>query len=122
MHMQACIMPQSSYTKSMPEKFTTHLTFQHSGSAPCCVSRVCNQVCAAAADVVCACLQLQYLECVDTMIRQLVARLHQAEADKLGQFAVCVTGDHSTPVLFGDHSHEPVPFTIAPLTAVVGGL
>ena len=24
-----------------------------------------------------------------------------------------MTGDHSSPVLFGDHSHEPVPFTIA---------
>ena len=29
------------------------------------------------------------------------------------QFALCVTGDHSTPVVFGDHSHEPVPFALA---------
>lgn len=29
------------------------------------------------------------------------------------RFAVVVTGDHSTPVMFGDHSHEPVPVAIA---------
>lgn len=29
------------------------------------------------------------------------------------RFSICVTGDHSTPVIFGDHSHEPVPFAVA---------
>ena len=29
------------------------------------------------------------------------------------RFAVCITGDHSTPAVFGDHSHEPVPFCLA---------
>ena len=33
--------------------------------------------------------------------------------------SVVVTGDHSTPVEFGDHSHEPVPFAIAHLRHVV---
>ncbi len=28
-------------------------------------------------------------------------------------FAVAVTGDHSTPAVYGDHSHEPVPFAVA---------
>lgn len=37
------------------------------------------------------------------------------------RFAVCVTGDHSTPVMFGDHSHEPVPFAIAHVADVVSG-
>ena len=32
---------------------------------------------------------------------------------------VAVTGDHSTPVLFGDHSHEPVPLAIAHVRHVV---
>lgn len=67
-------------------------------------------------------LQVQYLECVDLMIKQLIQRLHQAEASGQGHYAVCVTGDHSTPVLFGDHSHEPVPFTIAHVRHVVGHL
>lgn len=47
------------------------------------------------------------------MARQLVARLAAAEAAGAGRFAVCVTGDHSTPVVFGDHSHEPVPLAVA---------
>jgi 2,3-bisphosphoglycerate-independent phosphoglycerate mutase len=25
---------------------------------------------------------------------------------------ICVTGDHTTPVRYGDHSHEPVPIVI----------
>ena len=53
------------------------------------------------------------------MLRQLIRRLHEAEAAGHGHYAVCVTGDHATPVLFGDHSHEPVPFTIAHVRHVV---
>lgn len=64
-------------------------------------------------------LKVRYLECVDVMLRQLIRRLHEAETAGHGQYAVCVTGDHSTPVLFGDHSHEPVPFTIAHVRHVV---
>ena len=66
--------------------------------------------------------QVQYLECVDVMIKQLIQRLHQAEAGGQGHYCVCVTGDHSTPVLFGDHSHEPVPFTVAHVRHVVSPL
>ncbi len=57
--------------------------------------------------------QVRYLEAVDAMARQLVARLAALEAAGRGRFAVCVTGDHSTPVVFGDHSHEPVPLALA---------
>lgn len=66
--------------------------------------------------------QVQYLECVDVMIKQLIRRLHQAETGGQGHYCVCVTGDHSTPVLFGDHSHEPVPFTVAHVRHVVSHL
>lgn len=38
-----------------------------------------------------------------------------------GGFAVCVTGDHSTPVVFGDHSHEAVPFLVARVADAVRG-
>ena len=34
------------------------------------------------------------------------------------QHFVCVTGDHSTPVLHGDHSFEAVPFTICAIGAL----
>ena len=47
------------------------------------------------------------------MVGQLIRRLWEAEAAGKGRYAICVTGDHSTPVDFGDHSHEPVPLAIA---------
>ena len=60
------------------------------------------------------CVQVRYFEVVDQMVRQLVARLSAAEvAETDVRFSVVVTGDHSTPAVFGDHSHEPVPFAIA---------
>ena len=68
-------------------------------------------------------LKLSYLGVVDTMIGQLVRRLWEAESQGCGQrFSLVVTGDHSTPVEFGDHSHEPVPFAVAHLRDVVAAL
>ncbi|EFJ17030.1 hypothetical protein SELMODRAFT_268500 [Selaginella moellendorffii] len=54
-------------------------------------------------------------EAVDKMIGQLARMLWEAECRGAGQFSLCVTGDHSTPVEYGDHSFEPVPFTICHL-------
>jgi len=31
---------------------------------------------------------------------------------------ICVTGDHTTPVRYGDHSHEPVPFVMGHVDGV----
>ena len=53
------------------------------------------------------------MEAVDAMVAQLVKRLWDAERQGRGPFSICITGDHSTPVLFGDHSHEPVPIAVA---------
>lgn len=69
-------------------------------------------------------VQVGYLEAVDKMVGQLLRRLWQAEVQGDGggssggrapgrRYSVLVTADHSTPVLFGDHSHEPVPLAIA---------
>ncbi|KAK9901638.1 hypothetical protein WJX75_006034 [Coccomyxa subellipsoidea] len=69
-----------------------------------------------------AVLKVRYLEAVDAMVGQLIRRLWEAEASGRGRYSVCVTSDHSTPVEFGDHSHEPVPFAIARLTHVVEAL
>eukprot|EP01133_Synstelium_polycarpum_P016999 gene16999-20229_t len=57
-------------------------------------------------------LKVQFLERIDTMIGSIVERLSAAELAGNGKYSICVTGDHSTPVLTGDHSCEPVPFTI----------
>ena len=58
-------------------------------------------------------MQVGYLEVVDAMVAQLVRRLWEAECQGKGPFSICITGDHSTPVEFGDHSHEPVPIAMA---------
>ncbi|CAG7872488.1 unnamed protein product [Brassica rapa] len=64
------------------------------------------------------------LEAVDKAIRQLAKLLWQAESCSDYQYFLCVTGDHSTPVEYGDHSFEPVPFTMCRLrefVSAVGG-
>eukprot|EP00741_Cyanophora_paradoxa_P007660 tig00001164_g7409.t1 len=66
-----------------------------------------------------AALKVEFLERCDAMVASLLDALsrppHRPE-----EFVVCVTGDHSTPVDFGDHSHEPVPFAVGPIPAPGG--
>ena len=66
-------------------------------------------------------MQVNYEEVVDRMVGQLLRLLWQAERAGRGRYSLVVTGDHSTPVEFGDHSHEPVPFAIARVRDVVSG-
>lgn len=65
-------------------------------------------------------LKVKALEAVDTAIGQLARLLWEAESTGKFQFFLCVTGDHSTPVEYGDHSFEPVPFSICRLKDFVG--
>jgi len=64
--------------------------------------------------------KMAWLRAVDAALERLTVKL----SDNLEPFegapgvVVAVTGDHSTPVEFGDHSCEPVPFAAAPLLAV----
>ncbi|KAF7729468.1 hypothetical protein EC973_004448 [Apophysomyces ossiformis] len=57
-------------------------------------------------------LKVQFLEKVDEMLGDILARLAQEENKGEDEFTIIVTSDHSTPVLHGDHSCEPVPFCI----------
>ncbi|KAL6587603.1 hypothetical protein OROMI_000581 [Orobanche minor] len=61
------------------------------------------------------------LEAVDRAIGQLAKLLWRTESAGAFQFYICVTGDHSTPVEYGDHSFEPVPFTLCRLKDFVEG-
>lgn len=62
------------------------------------------------------------LEAVDRAIGQLAKLLWEAESTGKFQFSLCITGDHSTPVEYGDHSFEPVPFTLCRLKDFVGAV
>ena len=64
-------------------------------------------------------LKIALIEKVDTMVSQLIQLLWQQQQQDGTRFVLCITGDHSTPVNFGDHSHEPVPFAVARLANVV---
>jgi pyruvate/2-oxoglutarate dehydrogenase complex dihydrolipoamide acyltransferase (E2) component len=60
------------------------------------------------------------------MVGHILMRLHDAEQQQQQQlvqrYTVCVTGDHSTPIVFGDHSHEPVPFAMAQVQHAVAAM
>ena len=62
--------------------------------------------------------KLDWLQRADGMIGSLRRRLSSASSSSpLTHYAIVVTGDHSTPVLSGDHSHEPVPLLLTAVTA-----
>ncbi|KAG5247498.1 hypothetical protein OIU77_021312 [Salix suchowensis] len=67
-------------------------------------------------------LKVKALEAVDRSIGQLAKLLLQAESNGNFQYFLCVTGDHSTPVEYGDHSFEPVPFSMCRLRDFVGAV
>lgn len=62
------------------------------------------------------------MEAVDKAIGQLAKLLWKSESTGDFQYYLCVTGDHSTPVEYGDHSFEPVPFAICRLKDFVGAV
>ncbi|KAJ0408116.1 hypothetical protein P43SY_002086 [Pythium insidiosum] len=55
--------------------------------------------------------KVHFIEKADEMIAHLIEGFH----DRLPgcEVTMVVTGDHTTPVIYGDHSFEPVPFAIA---------
>jgi hypothetical protein len=71
-------------------------------------------------------LKVRLLEAVDRMVGQLARRLWEAEREGVARYTLMVTGDHSTPVDYGDHSYEPVPLLACQLADFVerryGGL
>ena len=56
-------------------------------------------------------IKVAQLEKTDRAIRKLVDMIgsHIAESEENLEVILCVTGDHTTPVKYGDHTYEPVP-------------
>lgn len=54
-------------------------------------------------------LKLKYLAKVDEMVAYLIAHLKQ-------ETLIALTGDHTTPWSYGDHTFEPVPFAFSRLS------
>ena len=52
--------------------------------------------------------KIQQLEKTD----RALGHLFEGLKDKAYDTVICVTGDHTTPVKYGDHSHEPVPIVV----------
>jgi len=73
-------------------------------------------------------LKAAWLGAVDAMVGRLVGSLAGgggggSTAAAAGDCVLlAVTGDHSTPAAFGDHSIEPVPFAAAPVAALARAL
>ncbi|OAY64242.1 2,3-bisphosphoglycerate-independent phosphoglycerate mutase [Ananas comosus] len=67
-------------------------------------------------------LKIRALEAVDRAVAQLARLLWEAETSGNFEYYLCVTSDHSTPVEYGDHSFEPVPFAICKLKDFVNAV
>jgi len=63
-------------------------------------------------------LKLDFLQQIDTQIGWLIKNLKEVESKSNDEYSICVTGDHSTPVEYGDHSFEPVPFLITAISSI----
>lgn len=59
-------------------------------------------------------IKVQQIEKTDRAIGKLLEKLRNKGTDTI----ICVTGDHTTPVRYGDHSHEPVPFVMGHINGV----
>ncbi|GLJ29388.1 hypothetical protein SUGI_0579470 [Cryptomeria japonica] len=65
-------------------------------------------------------LKVKAFEAADKAIGQLVRLLGRQNAVGLpATYSLCITGDHSTPVEYADHSYEPVHFTLCHLKDIV---
>lgn len=47
---------------------------------------------------------------------------HACENAATTEYVLCVTGDHTTPVEYGDHTFEPVPIAIGQISRIYGDL
>ncbi|CAI5729433.1 unnamed protein product [Peronospora destructor] len=56
--------------------------------------------------------KVHFIERADEMISLLLEGIHADCGDEDNEVTIVVTADHTTPVKYGDHTFEPVPFAI----------
>ena len=54
-------------------------------------------------------------------IELMLERFLELCRHELDDCLICITGDHSTPIYYGDHSFEPVQFSISSKQAIIDG-
>lgn len=64
--------------------------------------------------------KIYFIEKADEMIARIVTGVQQQLGDAV-DVTIVVTGDHTTPVKYGDHTFEPVPVAIARVKNVALG-
>jgi 2,3-diphosphopglycerate-independent phosphoglycerate mutase len=65
-------------------------------------------------------LKVKFIEEVDRMYAEVLS-LYKSSNPQFDLITV-LTGDHTTPVSYGDHTFEPVPFVIASLSGLTNDL
>jgi 2,3-diphosphopglycerate-independent phosphoglycerate mutase len=55
--------------------------------------------------------KIYFLQKIDEMIGEIISGIN--ERKESSEFVLCFTGDHSTPISWGDHTAEPVPLLLA---------
>lgn len=66
-------------------------------------------------------LKVNLLQDIDKMLGNMLSTL-RADFERRGgqrEYVFVVTGDHTTPVHFTDHTHDPVPFLICKMSHIV---
>lgn len=55
-------------------------------------------------------IKIEQFEKCDVMVRTFIDSIKE---DTENEYIICVTGDHTTPTLSGDHTYEPVPVLLS---------
>ena len=69
-------------------------------------------------------IKVEQIEKCDRALRKMIDMLgqHYATSEDNTDVILCVTGDHTTPVRYGDHTYEPVPIAFGTIRTLYADL
>lgn len=65
--------------------------------------------------------KIEFFKKTDDMVKVIIETLHKRNKNN-DEFIIALTGDHTTPLISGDHTFEPVPFTATTYSALLENL